>query len=217
MENVMNHSAAHRPNILVLHRDPLLSAGLVTALRAHAAYEVFAGDVDDLDDGSRIDVVIADYDQAMHLADSAVRGAHSPLAAARILVLTSNDLEADIRRAIEAGINGYIVLGGPLGELIEGVSTVASGARHLGRSVAQRMADSLARESLTSRQIEVLRLIVTGESNKGIARRLRIEVGTVKTHVAAIMAKLGAASRMQAARIAAMRGLVNERELAQFS
>jgi DNA-binding CsgD family transcriptional regulator len=57
------------------------------------------------------------------------------------------------------------------------------------------MADSLTRASLTSREIEVLRIVVTGESNNSVARQLHIEVGTVKSHVSAIMTKLGATSR----------------------
>jgi two-component system NarL family response regulator len=73
------------------------------------------------------------------------------------------------------------------------------------------MADSLTRATLTSRETEVLRLITIGEPNKAIARQLQIAVGTVKSHVSAIMAKLGAASRTQAAGIAASRGLVEAR------
>lgn len=91
------------------------------------------------------------------------------------------------------------MLGGPLGELVDGVMTVAKGGRHLGRSVARRMADSLSRSSLTSREIDVLRLVVAGESNKALARQLHIDLGTVKSHMTAIMTKLNATSRTQAA------------------
>ena len=173
----MNHVAPRRSTILVMHPDPLLRAGLVAALRQHAAFETFVDGVDDaISDRPRIDVVITDYDNAMRLAAS-VHPAHDTLAAARILVLTTNDREADIRRAIEAGIHGYILLGGPLDELIEGATTVANGLRYVSRSVAQRMADSLTHTSLTSREIEVLSLVAAGESNKAIARELRIEAG----------------------------------------
>ena len=137
--------------------------------------------------------------------------AHDALAGARILVLTTSDREADIRRAIEAGIHGYVMLGGPLDELIEGATTVANGLRYVCRSVAQRMADSLTRTPLTSRETDVLSLVAAGESNKAIARDSRIEVGTVKSHMTAIMTKLGAISRTQAASIAATRGLVEHR------
>lgn len=207
----MNHIAPRCPTVLVTHPDPLLRTGLVAALRQHPAFETLVDAIDAASaDRPRIDVIVTDYESAMHGA-GIVHPAHAALAAARILVLTTNDREADIRRAIEAGVRGYILLGGSLDELIEGVTTVANGLRYMSRSVAQRMADSLTRTSLTSREIEVLGLLVTGESNKAIARELQIEVGTVKSHVRAIMGKLGATSRTQAAGIAATRGLVEQR------
>lgn len=212
-EAFMNHVAPRRSTLLVMHPDPLLRAGLVTALRQHSAFETFVDAIDAVaPDRPRIDVVITDYDHALHLAHAGLP-AHDRLSAARILVLTTNDREADIRRAAEAGVHGYIMLGGPLHELIDGATTVASGLRYMSRCVAQRMADSLTRTSLTPREIEVLSLVTAGESNKAIARDLQIEVGTVKSHMTAIMSKLGASSRAQAASIAATRGLVAQRTL----
>ena len=209
----MDRVAPRRSTLLVAYPDPLLRAGLVAALRQHSAFETFVDDADaTVSELPRIDVVITDYDKAMHLAHS-VLPAHDALSAARILVLTTHDREVEIRRAIEAGIHGYIVLGGPLDELIDGATTVAGGLRYVSRKVAQRMADSLSHTSLTSREVEVLGLVATGESNKAIARALQIEVGTVKSHMTAIMAKLGASSRAQAASIAATRGLVEPRAL----
>jgi DNA-binding NarL/FixJ family response regulator len=205
----MSPSIPRRSNVLVMHHDPLLAAGVVAALRQHADFEVHAEAA--VPDEPSIDVVIADHAHALRLADAGVRAGRRALAAARILVLTHNDREADVRRAIEAGVHGYLLQGGPLSELVEAVAAVAQGMRYLGRSVAQRMAESLARTSLTSRETEVLRLVATGDSNKAIARELGIEVGTVKSHVSAIMTKLGATSRTQAAGIASSRGLVEER------
>ncbi|MEJ8821212.1 response regulator transcription factor [Variovorax humicola] len=205
----MNHFAPRRPTLLVTHPDPLLRAGLVAALRQHPAFATVADDgAASAQDRPRIDVVITDYDSAMQLARSARDG----LAEARILVLTTIDREGDIRRAIEAGIHGYIVLGDPLDELIDGVTTVANGLRYVSRSVAQRMADGMTHTSLTAREVEVLSRVAGGESNKAIARDLEIKTGTVKSHMTAIMTKLGASSRTQAASIAAMRGLVWQRD-----
>lgn len=207
----MNFHTLRRSNLLVMHPDPILCAGLVAALRQEAPFEVFVHGVDHLGpDGPRIDAVIADYGNAMRLTDRATRLSPDALGDAKILALTSNDREADIRRAIEAGVWGYVLVGGPLSELIDGVRSVAAGVRYMSLSVARRMAESLTRAALTSREIEVLRLVAAGQPNKTIARELGIEVGTVKSHMSAIMAKLGAASRTQAARIAAARGLVQE-------
>jgi two-component system NarL family response regulator len=212
----MNAFAVRRSIVLVMHADPLLRAGLVAALRQHSGFDVLVDGVDAVRaDGPAIDVVIADYANAIRLADSALRVMDGPLSVARILALTTHDREVEIRRAFEAGVHGYLLLGGPLCELLEGVEAVASGVRFLCRAVAQRMADSLTHATLTSRETEVLQLMASGESNKGIARKLQIEVGTVKSHMSAIMTKLGASSRTQAAGIAATRGLVEERSSVQ--
>ncbi len=82
---------------------------------------------------------------------------------------------------IEAGVHGYLLLGGPLSELVEGVTAAARGQRYLGLTVAQRMADSLTRTALTSRETEVLRLVVAGESNKTIARSWRYSARSSRT------------------------------------
>lgn len=200
-----------RSTIFVMHPDAVLCAGIAAVLRRHPGFETF---VDGVDDASwelpRLDVIVTDYDNAMRLARSAA-GTRDASAAARTLVVTNNDREADIRRAIEAGIHGYILLGGPLAELVEGVTAVANGLRYVSPSVAQRIADSLTHTSLTSREVEVLSLVAAGGSNKAIARELRIEMRTVKSHMTSIMSKLGATSRTQAAGIAATRGLVEQR------
>jgi DNA-binding NarL/FixJ family response regulator len=212
-EQEMNQTALRSSCVWIVHDDPLLRAGLVAALQRHPGFEVF---VDDDGRGCQerpaSDVIVADYRNALRLAEDQLTDEHRLQAKPRILALTANDREADIRRAIEAGVHGYLLLGTPLEELIEGVSTVARGVRYLCRSVAQRMADSLTRATLTAREVDVLRLVMIGESNKLIARRLGIEVGTVKSHMSAIMTKLGAATRTQAARIGVSRGLVEDEE-----
>jgi DNA-binding NarL/FixJ family response regulator len=214
----MNQCAPRSYRVLVVHDDPLVSTGLESALRQHPGLEVCAAGVSHADDVDKpgVDVVVADYRAAMRLCASDTRVQHHARSASRILALTSSDREADIRRALEAGVHGYLLLGCSLDELIEGVTSVASGLRYVCRAAAQRMAESLSRAPLTSREIEVLQLVVAGEPNKVIARQLRIEVGTVKSHMSAIMNKLGATSRTQAAGIAATRGLVDDRSLAGF-
>ena len=209
----MNLTMPRRSTVFLMHADALVRAGLSAALRQHAVFDTFVDGCDDSNwDLPRIDVIVTDYDNAMRLAGS-LEGGPDATAAARTLVVTTNDRETDIRRAIEAGIYGYILLGGPMTELIEGVTAVANGLRYLSRSVAQRMADSLTRASLTSREVQVLSLVALGASNKAIARELKIEMRTVKSHMTSIMSKLSATSRTQAAGIAAARGLVELRAL----
>jgi DNA-binding NarL/FixJ family response regulator len=206
----MNHSLSRRMKILVMHPEPLVCAGLAAALQS--SFEIFVHDTEGLPpDAPSIDVIIADYGYAMQLVDADVRRRCGALANARILALTGNDREADVRRAIEAGIHGYLLQGCSLEELAAGANAVARGVRYLCATVARRMADSVASVTLTLRENEVMRLVATGHSNKAIARQLDIGLCTVKSHVSAIMTKLGAKSRTQATSIAVTRGLVDER------
>ena len=194
-----------------MHSDALVGAGLAAALRQQAGFDVYVDGCDDTRwDLPPIDAIITDYDSAMCLAGTAGR-APDKMAAARTVIVTVDDREASIRRAVEAGIHGYVLLGCPLAELLECVTAVANGRRYWSRTVAQRMADSMTHTALTSREIQVLALVSAGESNKAIARDLRIEPRTVKSHMTSIMSKLGATSRTQAAGIAAARGLVEQR------
>src|SRR4030095_9892280 len=99
VEKPMNAIAPRRSHILVTHTDPPLCAGLLTALRQHAAFEISVVDAATADRVvPPIDVVIADYDDALRLGPPSSSAPHLPLAKARILALTSNDREADIRR-----------------------------------------------------------------------------------------------------------------------
>jgi DNA-binding NarL/FixJ family response regulator len=204
----MNPSSPRRLNVLIMHPDPIVCAGLVAALRHDASFEMFVHADDRIPSAPTVDVVIADYHNAMVLTHPSARQTHGALADSRILALTANDREADIRRAIQAGVRGYLLPGGSLEELTEAVTALGDGVRYLCRAVAQRLADSLAGVTLTQRENDVLRLLATGQSNKEIARQLAIELGTVKSHVSSIMNKLGAISRTQAATIAVARGLV---------
>jgi DNA-binding NarL/FixJ family response regulator len=117
--------------------------------------------------------------------------------------------EQEVRRALEAGVQGYVLLGCSTIEMVEAVRVVGRGSKYLCLQVAQRMADSLTRENLTERELDVLALLSAGCSNKVIARDLDIAVGTVKAHVKGIMGKLAASSRTQAVTVAAERGLVS--------
>jgi len=203
---MLESTPQQRSQVMISHREPLLLAGVASTLCAHDAFEVATRGIDVVSSGPpSYDVLVTDYDNAMRLAHKTCGVGRL---ASRILVLTTLDREADIRRAIDAGISGYLMRDTEPDELIEGVMAVARGARYLSRAAAMRMVDSLTRAELTDREAQVLQLVADGEPNKGIARRLQIEVGTVKSHLSAIMSKLGATSRTHAVRIATTRGLV---------
>ncbi len=210
----MNYIKPRQLRVLVNHAEPLLALGLAAALRQQADFDVLTQDEEGAHwDEERVDVTIADYLAGLALANES-RRVH---VARKILVMTTFDREQDIRTALEAGIYGYLLSGCSPEELITGVRTLGFGARYLCLAVAQRMADSLTREALTSRESEVLHLVASGHCNKYIATQLQIAVGTVKAHVKAIMNKLDASCRTEAVSIAAQRGLVDNLSLSHVT
>jgi DNA-binding NarL/FixJ family response regulator len=204
----MNFNGLAPISVLVMHTEPLIAIGLAAALRQVPGFVVSVHDGDDVP-AEAVDVIVADYQDGVQLASAPGMRAPS-LKAARVLVMTTHDREHEVRLALEAGVHGYLLLGCPIQELLAGVGALGRGSRYLCLAVAQRMAESLTREALTPREADVLRLLVRGQCNKAIAKQLDIAVGTVKAHVKAIMGKLDASSRTQAASVAAQRGLIDD-------
>ena len=122
--------------------------------------------------------------------------------------MTNDESEVGIRGAMEAGARGYILLSSTLECVVQAVRRVGRGGTAIDPRVVAKMLDSLNGNKLTEREIEVLRLIMLGQTNKAIAEQLGIAVGTAKCHVKQLMAKLNARSRTEAASIAQRRGLV---------
>jgi DNA-binding NarL/FixJ family response regulator len=126
------------------------------------------------------------------------------------MILTHSDSEAKICHALEQGVRGHLLLGCSVQELINALRSVNVGRFALGPLVVSRMADWMTQQALTQREEDTLRQMMLGLSNKGIARKLTLEVGTVKTHVKAILRKLNATSRTEAVAIAQRRGILRE-------
>jgi two-component system NarL family response regulator len=128
---------------------------------------------------------------------------------ARVIVLTTYDTDEDIYRALRAGAKAYLLKDTPREELLDTIRAVAAGHTRVPSDVAAKLAERVSSEALTARELDVLRLIVAGNSNREIATLLFISEGTVKTHVNHILMKLGASDRTQAATTALKRGLVS--------
>jgi two-component system response regulator DesR len=199
--------------VLILHGDPIAQAGLSAAFGRYPDLEV-QDRPNPLDCASQppsklecgADVVVADY--AIGVAVAA-RTAKDPAASLKVVVITGIDREWEIRSALEQGVRGYLLVGCALDALAAAVRAVHRGARHLSPQVADRLAESVTREPLTAREEEVLHLVVEGLSNKAIAIRLEIAVGTVKSHLKSAFDKLNVQSRTQAAGLVEQRGLLD--------
>jgi DNA-binding NarL/FixJ family response regulator len=127
---------------------------------------------------------------------------------AHIIMLSTSDSDGEIRRAMQAGASGYILKSMPKGDLLNVIRAVHSGRRHIPPDVAARLAEHLGDDDLTSRELEVLRLIRDGHRNKQIADELAIAETTVNFHIKNIVSKLGANDRTHAVTIALRRGLL---------
>ena len=128
---------------------------------------------------------------------------------ARIIVLTTFDGDEDIYRALQAGAKGYLLKGMDATELTDAIRAVYAGKSRIPAFVAEKLAERMGGPALTTRELEVLKRIVAGRSNKEIAGDLNISEATVKTHINSILSKLGVSDRTQAATSALQRGIVH--------
>jgi DNA-binding NarL/FixJ family response regulator len=128
--------------------------------------------------------------------------------AARIIVLTTFDGDEDIFRALQAGAKGYLLKGMDADELTDAIRAVYAGKSRIPAFVAEKLAERMGGPALTTRELEVLKRIVAGRSNKEIGGDLHISEATVKTHINSILSKLGVSDRTQAATSALQRGIV---------
>jgi DNA-binding NarL/FixJ family response regulator len=128
---------------------------------------------------------------------------------ARFVVLTTYEGDEDIHQALEAGARSYIVKGMPHEALVNAIRRVHAGGRFLPPPVTRTLSSRLPESSLSTREREVLSLIVRGKSNKEIAAELGIAESTVKCHVSVILMRLDANDRTQAVVTALQRGLIH--------
>jgi two-component system NarL family response regulator len=132
---------------------------------------------------------------------------HEP--GARIVVLTTFDGDEDIFRALQAGAKGYLLKDMFGDELVDAIRAVHAGKTRIPPLIAERLATRMGGPELTARELEVLRQIVAGKSNKEIGAVLFISEATVKTHINNLLGKLGVTDRTQAATTAIQRGIVH--------
>ncbi len=167
----------------------------------------------------RPDVVVMDIRMPVLDGLEATKQIRGALPSVQVIVLTTYDLDDYVFRAVRAGAAGFFLKDGDAEDLIRGVRAVHSGAALMAPSSLRRLiaefaiapqadpgaADAVAR--LTEREQGILQLLALGLSNVDIAERLVISVGTVKTHVSSVLAKLGVRDRTQAVVVAYQSGL----------
>ncbi|WP_093225795.1 response regulator transcription factor [Sphingomonas sp. NFR15] len=154
------------------------------------------------------DIVLMDLQMPGLNGDEAITEIRALSPRARVIVLTTYEGDAHAVRALRAGASGYLLKSSIRKELLQAVRSVHAGGKHIDAQVATNIAMYIASETLTEREIAVLSLAAKGNRNKQIAFQLSISEDTVKAHLKAMFAKLGAADRTHAVTLAAKRGLI---------
>lgn len=157
----------------------------------------------------RPDVTLMDLRMPDISSIEAITAIRAEFPDARIIVLTTYAGDAQAAAALKAGAVGYLLKNLVRKELLETIRVVHSGKRRVLAEIATEIAEHVADDALTGREIEVLRRVAAGKSNKLIAAELDISEGTVKTHMKSILPKLDASDRTHAVMIALKRGILD--------
>ena len=200
--------------ILVVDDHTVVRQGLVALLNTVPDLTVVAEASDgeqavDAHRRHRPDVTLMDLRLPKLAGADAISVIRQESPGARIIVLTTFDGDEDIYRALQAGAKGYLLKGTDADELTAAIRSVYAGKSKIPAFVAEKLAERMGGPALTSRELEVLKRIVAGRSNKEIASDLHISEATVKTHINSLLSKLNVSDRTQAATTALQRGIVH--------
>lgn len=205
--------ALHTPlAVLVVDDHPVVRAGLTALLGLQGGLDV-VGEAGDGGEAVRLaaelvpDVVLCD----LRLGDGpdgveVTRAVDCP-----VLILTTYDHDVDLVRAVEAGAAGYLLKDAAPADIVEAIRAAARGETVLGPELTERVVHTmrLRRAELSARELEVVRLVAEGLSNREVARRLVLSEATVKTHLNHAFSKLGVDNRTAAVAAARAAGLID--------
>ena len=132
--------------------------------------------------------------------------AKSPFA--KVIILTTFEGDVEVNRALKAGAAGYLLKTMPRKQIVESMRLIHAGRRRIDPDVAANLAEHMGQETLSQREIQILKEVAEGNRNKEIAAHLTLSEETIKSHLKNILEKLGAADRTQAVSIAVRRGIM---------
>ncbi|MGP0020186.1 MAG: response regulator [Candidatus Sulfotelmatobacter sp.] len=199
--------------ILTVDDHPLLREGIAALVKAEPDMELVAEAADGEEAIKQFrlhhpDVTLMDVQMPNVNGIEAISRIRREFPDAKIIVLSTYSGDVQVLRAIEAGARGYILKAHVRRELLEAIRSVHAGHKRIPPEVAAELAEHAADDDLSSREIDVLRLVAAGSGNKQIADRLCIEETTVKSHIRSILSKLGANDRTHAVTIGLQRGII---------
>jgi DNA-binding NarL/FixJ family response regulator len=203
--------------VLVVDDHPVVRHGLVSILRYEPDIEV-VGAAADGQEALRLileqqpDVVLLDLRLPLLSGVDVMRQVRAAGMSTRFLVLTTYDTDEYITPALEAGAKGYLLKDASPDELARAIRSLMQGGAALEPAVAARLLGRISNperpDDLSPRELEVIRLLIAGASNRAIAAQLNLTENTIKTHLSRIFGKLGVQSRAEAVAVALQRRLV---------
>ncbi|MFZ0783609.1 MAG: response regulator transcription factor [Candidatus Sulfotelmatobacter sp.] len=199
--------------ILTVDDHALLREGIAALVNAEPDMELVAEAADGEEAieqfrRHRPDITLMDIQMPSMNGTEAIGRIRNEFPNAKIIVLSTYSGDVQVLRAIKAGARGYIVKGHVHRELLDAIRSVHAGHKRIPPEIAAELAEHAADDELSSREIDVLRRIAAGSSNKQIADKLSIGETTVKSHIRSILSKLGANDRTHAVTIGLQRGII---------
>jgi len=213
----MSKSTEELIRILIIDDHPAVRVGLTSMLGTQAELEVVGAAANGEEalailKKHAVDVLLLDLRMpATDGIETMLRVKHAGHAV-RVIILTSFDTDEDIYGAIRAGAQGYLLKDASLKEMVEAVRAVHAGKKYLPNAIAARLADRMMRPNLTARELDILKMVAKGLTNRNIGHALGISSFTVKNHVNRIIEKLEVSDRTEAATISIQKGIIRVEE-----
>ena len=210
----MSQTVVSSIRILIVDDHPVVRAGLVSMLGTQAELDVIGAATDGAEalamvEEHRPDLLLLDLRMPGMTGVDTLLALKAAARTVRVIILTNYETDEDIYRAVQAGAQGYLLKTTSLREMVEAIRTVHSGKRYIPSHIASRLAERMVRTDLTARELEILKLLSKGPTNKQIGHALGISDNTVRNHVLRIIEKLEVSDRTEAATTAIQRGLIS--------
>jgi two-component system NarL family response regulator len=209
----MSQISAGSIRILIVDDHPVVRAGLASMLGTQEELELVGAarsgeEALRMLEEHRPDVLLLDLRMPGMSGVETLQALKTANRQVRVIILTNYETDEDIYRAVQAGAQGYLLKDTSLREMVEAIRAVHSGKRYIPRHIASRLAERMVRTNLTSRELEILKMLSKGPTNKQIGHALGISDNTVRNHVLKIIEKLEVSDRTEAATTAIQRGLI---------
>ncbi len=217
-KSVGGSSREHPIRILVADDHLVYRIGIRNLLGTESGFEV----VGEASDGQqaietyrklRPDVLLLDLRMPQKTGIEVVVSVRKEFSDARILIVTSYQTEEEIFQVLRAGALGYILKDMGREMLMEAIRSVNAGKRWVSPTIQAQFSDRVLRQQLTTRELDVLRLLARGLTNREIASVFSISASTVKNHVNSLLAKLEVADRTEAVSFCLARGIVRPEDM----